>query len=60
MLFDLTGEFLAEGQIERGQGGALLEHNDVACGAMTAVGGFVRDRQTGVPNSETFGSVWGV
>ena len=37
-LFGLTGEFVAAGQIELGQGGARLEHNDVTCGAMTAVG----------------------
>ena len=37
-LFGLTAEFVAEAQIERGQGGARLEHNDVTCGAMTAVG----------------------
>ena len=36
-LFGLTGEFAA-GQNELGQGGARLEHNDVTCGAMTAVG----------------------
>ena len=40
MLFGLTGEFFAVEQIERGQGGARLEHNDVTCGAMTAVGVF--------------------
>ena len=45
-LFGLTGESGAEsffrhaGQIERGQGGARLERNDVTCGAMTAVGVF--------------------
>ena len=37
-LFGLTGEFLAAFQIELGQGGARPEHNDVTCGAMTAVG----------------------
>ena len=38
-LFGLTGEFVAgTTQIKRGQGGARLEHNDVTCGAMTAVG----------------------
>ena len=37
-LFGLTGEFFAAPQIEPGQGGARLEHNDVTCGAMTAVG----------------------
>ena len=37
-LFGLTGEFAAEAQIERGQGSARLEHDDVTCGAMTAVG----------------------
>ena len=37
-LFGLTGEFGAVGQNERGQGRARLEHNDVTCGAMTAVG----------------------
>ena len=37
-LFGLTGEFFAAGQIELGQGGARLEHNDVTCGAMTAGG----------------------
>ena len=40
-LFGLTGEFAALVQIERGQGGARLEHNDVTCGAMTAVGVFL-------------------
>ena len=40
-LFGLTGEFVAADQIERGQGGARLEHNDVTCGAMTAVGVFL-------------------
>ena len=40
-LFRLTGEFAALVQIERGQGGARLEHNDVTCGAMTAVGVFL-------------------
>ena len=35
--FGLTGEIVAAAQIERGQGGARLEHNDVTCGAMTAV-----------------------
>ena len=41
-LFGITGEFfVAVVQIERGQGGARLEHNDVTCGAMTAVGVFV-------------------
>ena len=40
-LFGLTGEVFAVGQIERGQGGARLEHNDVTCGAMTAVGVFL-------------------
>ena len=39
--FGLTGEFLAVVQIERGQGSARLEHNDVTCGAMTAVGVFL-------------------
>ena len=38
-LFGLTSEFSAARQIERGQGGARLERNDVTCGAMTAVGG---------------------
>ena len=37
-LFGLTGEFFAVAQIELGQGGARLEHNDVTCGAMTAMG----------------------
>ena len=59
-LFGLTGEIVAAFQIELGQGGARLEHNDVTCGAMTAVGGFLLDVQTGVPHGETFGSVWGV
>ena len=36
-LFVLTGDFLAVFQIELGQGGARLEHNDVTCGAMTAM-----------------------
>ena len=40
-LFGLTGEIFAAVQIERGQGGARLEHNDVTCGAMTAVGVFL-------------------
>ena len=40
-LFGLTGEFFAAAQIERGQGGTRLEHNDVTCGAMTAVGVFL-------------------
>ena len=40
-LFGLTGELFAVAQIERGQGCARLEHNDVTCGAMTAVGVFV-------------------
>ena len=40
-LFCLTGEFFAPPQIELGQGGARLEHNDVTCGAMTAVGVFL-------------------
>ena len=40
-LFGLTSEFVAVVQIERGQGGARLEHNDVTCGAMTAVGVFL-------------------
>ena len=39
--FGLTGELIALNQIERGQGGARLEHNDVTCGAMTAVGGLL-------------------
>ena len=40
-LFGLTSESVAPPQIELGQGGARLEHNDVTCGAMTAVGVFV-------------------
>ena len=40
-LFGHTGEFVAEAQIELGQGGTRLEHNDVPCGAMTAVGVFL-------------------
>ena len=40
-LFGLTGEFLAVPQIELGQGGARLEHRNVTCGAITAVGVFV-------------------
>ena len=40
-LFGLTGELFAAEQIELGQGGARLEHNDVTCGAMTAVGVFL-------------------
>ena len=39
--FGLTGESQAAAQIELGQGGARLEHNDVTCGAMTAVGVFL-------------------
>ena len=58
-LFGLTGEFFAAGQIELGQSGARLEHNDITCGAMTAVGVILWDVQTGVPHGETFGSVWG-
>ena len=37
-LFGLTSEFVAVVQIKQGQCGARLEHNDVTCGAMTAVG----------------------
>ena len=40
-LFGLTSELFAAEQIEQGQGGARLEHNDVTCGAMTAVGVFL-------------------
>ena len=40
-LFGRTGEVVAAVQIELGQGGARLEHNDVTCGAMTAVGVFL-------------------
>ena len=40
-VFGLTGELFAVGQIELGQGGARLEHNDITCGAMIAVGVFV-------------------
>ena len=40
-LFGLTGDFFAVPQFELGQGGACLEHNDVTCGAMTAVGLFL-------------------
>ena len=40
-LFGLTGELFAQAQIEPGQGGARLEHNDVTCGAVTAVGVFL-------------------
>ena len=40
-LFGLTGELFAVAQTELGQGGARLEHNDVTCGARTAVGMFV-------------------
>ena len=39
--FGLTGESVAAVQIELGQGSARLEHNDVTCGAMTAMGVFV-------------------
>ena len=59
-LFGLTGECFAAAQIELGQGGARLEHNDVTCGSMTAMGEFTWNMQTGVPHGETFGSVWGV
>ena len=38
---DLTDKIRAAFQIERGQGGALLEGDDVTCGAMTAVGVFM-------------------
>ena len=41
VLVGLTGKLFALDQIERGQGGARLEHNDVTCGAMTAVGVFL-------------------
>ena len=40
-LFGRTGESGAFAQTELGQGGARLEHNDVTCGAMTAVGVFL-------------------
>ena len=43
-LFGLTGELhetITTVAVERGQGGARLEHNDVTCGAMTAVGVFL-------------------
>ena len=40
-LFGLTNDFFAAVQTEVGQGGARLEHNDVTCGAMTAVGVFL-------------------
>ena len=40
-LVGLTGESPALVQIELGQGCARLEHNDVTCGAMTAVGVFL-------------------
>ena len=40
-LFGLTSEFFAVVQTELSQGGARLEHNDVTCGAMTAVGVFL-------------------
>ena len=40
-LFGLTSEFFAFAQIELGQGGARLDHIDVTCGAMTAVGVFL-------------------
>ena len=44
-LFVLTDESavakMAAQQIERCQGGARLEHNDVTCGAITAVGVFL-------------------
>ena len=44
-LFGLTGEFhggvVIPREVELGQGGARLEHNDVTCCAMTAVGVFV-------------------
>ena len=39
--FGRTFEFSAVDQIEPGQSGARLEHNDVTCGAMTAVGVFL-------------------
>ena len=39
--FGLAGEFVAAAQIERDQGGARLEHNDVTCGTMAAVGVFL-------------------
>ena len=40
-LLGLTDESCAAVQIEQGQAGARLEHNDVTCGAMTAVGVFL-------------------
>ena len=40
-LFGLTDDFFAVDQSELSQGGARLEHNDVTCGAMTAVGVFL-------------------
>ena len=40
-LFGHTGELFAVVQNQLGQGGAGLEHNDVTCGAMTAVGVFM-------------------
>jgi hypothetical protein len=44
-LFGLTSEFhwtaAVTAQIELSQGGARLEHNDVTCSAMTAVGVFL-------------------
>ena len=41
VFFGRTGEFFAAVQFELGQGGARLEHDDVTCGAMTAVGVFL-------------------
>ena len=40
-LCGLTGELFALAHIELGQGGARLEHSDVTCSAMTAVGVFL-------------------
>ena len=42
-LIGFTGQVIvvSQIQIEVGQGGARLEHNDVTCGAMTAVGVFL-------------------
>ena len=57
-LFGLTSEFDAAAQIERCQGGARLEHNDVTCGAMTAMGVFLCDVQSALPHGETIGTAW--
>ena len=57
-LLGLTSESFTVDQIERNQGGARLEKNDVTCGAVTAVVVFLSYVQIGAPHGEVFGSVW--